>query len=62
MYLTLSMLLTQAAEHEAGGGGAFEPFFPGLIVLLPLLGFAVNGVLALMHASRSADAPPRSAR
>jgi NADH-quinone oxidoreductase subunit L len=56
MYPNLSMLLTQAAEHEAGGGGAFHPFFPGLVVLLPLLGFVVNGVLALMHASRSANA------
>ena len=56
MYATLSMLLTQAAEHEAGGGGAFEPFFPGLVVLLPLLGFAINGILALSHARRSANA------
>jgi len=32
-----------------------EPFLPGLIVLLPLLGFVVNGALALVHARRSAD-------
>lgn len=51
-----SMLLTQGGGHEAGGGGAFEPFFPGLVVLLPLLGFAINGVLALRHASASANA------
>jgi hypothetical protein len=34
----------------------FQPFLPGLIVLLPLLGFAANGVLALMHGRSSADA------
>ncbi|MGD8319208.1 MAG: NADH-quinone oxidoreductase subunit L [Gemmatimonadota bacterium] len=55
MHATLSTLLTQGVQHEAGGG-AFEPFFPGLIVLLPLLGFALNGVLALTHAKRSAKA------
>ncbi len=56
MYLTLSMLLLQGgteASHEAGG---FEPFFPGLVVLLPLLGFVINGLLALSHARRSAAA------
>lgn len=56
MYATLSILLIQGGGHEAGGGEAFEPFFPGLIILLPLIGFAINGVLALMHARRSADA------
>lgn len=56
MHATLSMLLIQGGGHEASGGGAFEPFFPGLIVLLPLIGFAINGVLALTHARRSADA------
>ncbi len=34
----------------------FVPFLPGLIVLLPLLGFLLNGALALSHARRSADA------
>ncbi len=49
----ISLLLRQAVP-EAGGG--FEPFLPGLVVLLPLFGFAANGVLALMQARRSADA------
>jgi len=56
MHATLSMLLTQGGGHEAAGGGTFEPFFPGLVVLLPLVGFAVNGVLALRHAKASAAA------
>jgi NADH-quinone oxidoreductase subunit L len=56
MHATLSMLLTQGGAHEAPGGGTFEPFFPGLVVLLPLVGFAVNGVLALRHAKASAAA------
>jgi NADH-quinone oxidoreductase subunit L len=42
----------QAAAAEAH----FEPFLPGLIVLLPLVGFIANGVLALIHARASADA------
>ena len=41
-------------EHAAGG--EFHPVLPGLIVLLPLLGFVLNGVLALTHGARSADA------
>src|SRR5574342_286249 len=45
-----------AATQSAEIGGAFEPFLPGLIVLLPLLGFLANGVLALQHGKRSADA------
>ncbi|MHB1194265.1 MAG: NADH-quinone oxidoreductase subunit L [Longimicrobiales bacterium] len=56
MHATLSMLLTQGGGHAAGGGGAFEPFFPGLVILLPLLGFVINGVLALRHAKASANA------
>ncbi|NJD19683.1 MAG: NADH-quinone oxidoreductase subunit L [Gemmatimonadetes bacterium] len=50
------MLLAQEGGHEAAGGGAFEPFFPGLVILLPLLGFVINGVLALRHANASANA------
>ncbi len=43
----------------AGPGAPLEsaaewsPFLPGLVVLLPLLGFAVNGVLALVASARS---------
>jgi NADH-quinone oxidoreductase subunit L len=33
----------------------YEPLLPGLILLLPLLGFAVNGVLALVSGIRGAD-------
>ncbi len=36
-------------------GAAFEPLLPGLILLLPLLGFLINGVLALRAGGRSAD-------
>ena len=34
----------------------YEPFLPGLVVLLPLLGFLANGILALLHGRASADA------
>src|SRR5690606_21333337 len=34
---------------------SYQPFLPGLIVLLPLLGFLLNGTLALVAARRSAD-------
>ena len=34
----------------------WEPVLPGLIVLLPLLGFALNGILALRAAGRSSAA------
>ena len=34
----------------------FQPFLPGLVLLLPLLGFAANGVLALRAAVGSAAA------
>jgi NADH-quinone oxidoreductase subunit L len=44
----------QAAHGPAGEG--FEPFLPGWIILLPLLGFLLNGVLALAASRRSADA------
>jgi NADH-quinone oxidoreductase subunit L len=44
----------QAAHGPAGE--AFEPFLPGLVILLPLLGFLLNGALALAASRRSADA------
>jgi len=63
MYASLAAVLFQVGEAASAGGqeaaesGAhFEPFLPGLIVLLPLLGFVLNGVLALRHATRSAEA------
>ena len=43
------------ADGAAGAGG-FEPFLPGLVVLLPLLGFLANGALALAAGRRTADA------
>jgi NADH-quinone oxidoreductase subunit L len=49
-----SLFLIQEAEAAAGHG--WEPFFPGLILLLPLFGFLINGWLALSAARRSADA------
>jgi len=56
MHPTLSMFLIRGVQEAHAGGGGFEPFFPGLVVLLPLLGFALNGLLALSHARRSAAA------
>jgi NADH-quinone oxidoreductase subunit L len=60
MSLSLGMFLLQggqegAAEAASHAAGSFEPFLPGLIVLLPLLGFVLNGALALVSASRTAD-------
>ena len=53
--MTLAQLFVLQA---AVGADAHEwsPVLPGLVILLPLLGFVANGVLALMHARRSADA------
>jgi NADH-quinone oxidoreductase subunit L len=49
------LFLMQAVGLEESQG-AWEPLLPGLIILLPLLGFAVNGALALSAARKSADA------
>ena len=43
-------------EAHGPAGEAFEPFLPGLVILLPLLGFVLNGVLALAASRRSAAA------
>jgi NADH-quinone oxidoreductase subunit L len=57
MHASLAALFVQGTQAaEAAGGGHFEPFFPGLIVMLPLLGFVLNGILALRHARASASA------
>ncbi|MDH3225081.1 MAG: proton-conducting transporter membrane subunit, partial [Gemmatimonadota bacterium] len=39
-----------------GGEAHYEPFLPGIILLLPLLGFALNGFLALRSAAGSSRA------
>ena len=49
------LLLLQAPGLE-DSQAAWEPVLPGLIILLPLLGFAINGALALAAARKSADA------
>ena len=51
----LGLYLIQVAEG-AEAHGAWEPFLPGLIILLPLVGFLINGALALSAARLSADA------
>ena len=43
---------TELGESTA----TWEPVLPGFIILLPLLGFAINGALALFAARKSADA------
>jgi NADH-quinone oxidoreductase subunit L len=53
------MLLKQVvhgAEAAQGVHGAFEPTLLGWIVLLPLLGFLINGVVAIYHSRL--NAPP----
>ena len=42
--------------QEGTQPAAFEPVLPGLIVLLPLLGFLINGVLAMRSGARAAVA------
>ncbi len=48
--------MAQGGGQSAEAAGHFEPFFPGLVILLPLLGFLANGWLALQHGKRSAAA------
>ena len=55
MYASLAAVLFQGGQ-PAADADPFEPFLPGLVVLLPLIGFLINGALALSHARRSADA------
>ncbi len=50
------MLSSLAIVQEHAATGDFHPFMPGWVILLPLLGFLANGVLALQHGSRSAEA------
>ncbi|HYJ79793.1 MAG TPA: NADH-quinone oxidoreductase subunit L, partial [Longimicrobiaceae bacterium] len=57
------MLIQEAAHGAAEGAGAaahaFEPFAPWLIVVLPLLGFVLNGLLSVTAARRALpDLPP----
>ena len=51
-----SLALAQGGGQAVAEAGHFEPFLPGLVVVLPLLGFLLNGFLALRHARASADA------
>ena len=45
---------TQAGHGAEGAhGAAFHPVFPWLILALPLLGFVINGALAVMAARRA---------
>jgi len=50
------LALWQGGAQAVEGAGHYEPFLPGLVVLLPLLGFLANGFLALQHARASAVA------
>jgi NADH-quinone oxidoreductase subunit L len=58
---SMSALQEMAEAPAEGYLGAFEPTLLGLIVLLPLLGFLVNGLAAILAtraaASRIVDAP-----
>jgi NADH-quinone oxidoreductase subunit L len=56
MYASLAALLGQGGAPAAEGAAHFEPFFPGMIILLPLLGFVLNGLLAIRHGMASAVA------
>ena len=56
MYASLAALLGQGGAPAAEGAAHFEPFFPGMIIFLPLLGFVLNGLLAIRHGMASAVA------
>ena len=56
MYASLAAMMFQGGQASTGAEVHFEPFLPGLIVLLPLIGFMINGFLAMRHANASADA------
>jgi NADH-quinone oxidoreductase subunit L len=49
----LSLIQATGLEESQS---AWEPFLPSFIILLPLLGFLINGALALSAARKSADA------
>jgi NADH-quinone oxidoreductase subunit L len=53
--LPFGMLALVQEGAEAVAEAAFEPFLPGFILLLPFLGFLVNGALALASGKRAAD-------
>ena len=55
MYNALGVSV-QGAQEAIHAAGEFYPFFPSLIILLPLLGFLINAGLALKHARVSASA------
>ena len=50
-----------ASVGASTGAAEWEPILPGLIVLLPLLGFVLNGILAL-RAARDSSAALREGR
>ena len=51
----LALLRTGLLQVEQPGTGElFEPFLPGLILVLPFAGFVANGILALVGGCRSA--------
>ena len=56
MHASLAVMLFQGGPDAAESAAHFEPFLLGWIVLLPLIGFIINGILALLHANVSADA------
>src|SRR3982751_2070989 len=49
------LLLQEAASAavHAAGSGEFHPMMPWLIVVLPLLGFVLNGALSIVAARRA---------
>jgi len=49
-------LASLAVLQDHAATGEFHPLMPGMVIMLPLLGFLLNGLLALQHGSRSADA------
>jgi NADH-quinone oxidoreductase subunit L len=50
--------LTQGAQAAAHGAEAFHPVLPWLILGLPLLGFLINGFVALLAARRALPRVP----
>ena len=46
MYNALGISSVESGQATVDAAAQFHPFFPGLIILLPLIGFLINGALA----------------
>ena len=50
--LSLMALAQEAASHVATAEATYTPFLPSWMILLPFLGFLINGALAFLAPER----------